>query len=330
MDLDATSLVLWPPGQLEQPKERLITTLISPFISCSARLPIYSLFVAAFFPKNQALIVLSIYFLGIAVALGMAKFYQLIFNVDDSSVFIVELPQYHIPRVDIIWRGTWDKGKGFIKKAGTIIFAGTVLIWLLSSFGTSGLVSDIDNSFAATLGKTLLPLFAPLGVTAWQVISALFTGIVAKEVISSRLMVMFHSANQAGLSIAMRWGAFPHRYPHTRCSSSSCYVSRASPRLGPSSPRLDRPSGLFTPSARVWSLLTPWPSSFTKLVNYLSERSLIHMALFVNFLIIALIIGAAGYQIYRVVKRAKKGKCAACDYDCEAKKMLNKAQKQQN
>ncbi|WPW65234.1 Fe(2+) transporter FeoB [Lactiplantibacillus plantarum] len=94
------------------------------------------------------------------------------------------------------------KGKGFIKKAGTIIFAGTVLIWLLSSFGTSGLVSDIDNSFAATLGKTLLPLFAPLGVTAWQVISALFTGILAKEVISSSMMVMFHSANQAGL-IAM-------------------------------------------------------------------------------------------------------------------------------
>ncbi|RMW47548.1 ferrous iron transport protein B [Lactiplantibacillus pentosus] len=187
---------------IEQPKERLITTLISPFMSCSARLPIYSLFVAAFFPSNQALIVLSIYFLGIAVALAMAKFYQVIFNVDDSSVFIVELPQYHIPRADIIWRGTWDKGKGFIKKAGTIIFAGTVLIWLLSSFGTNGLVNDIDRSFAATLGKTLLPLFAPLGVTAWQVISALFTGILAKEVISSSMMVMFHSANQAGL-IAM-------------------------------------------------------------------------------------------------------------------------------
>lgn len=187
---------------IEQPKERLITTLISPFMSCSARLPIYSLFVAAFFPRNQALIVLSIYFLGIAVALGMAKIYQILFNVKDSSVFIVELPQYHIPRLDIIWRGTWDKGKGFIKKAGTIIFAGTVLIWLLSSFGTSGLVSDIDNSFAAMLGKGLLPLFAPLGITTWQVISALFTGILAKEVISSSMMVMFHTANQGGL-IAM-------------------------------------------------------------------------------------------------------------------------------
>ncbi|WP_047999071.1 ferrous iron transport protein B [Lactiplantibacillus herbarum] len=187
---------------IEQPKERLITTLISPFMSCSARLPIYSLFVAAFFPRNQALIVLSIYFLGIAVALGMAKIYQILFNVKDSSVFIVELPQYHLPRLDIIWRGTWDKGKGFIKKAGTIIFAGTVLIWLLSSFGTSGLVSDIDNSFAAMLGKGLLPLFAPLGITTWQVISALFTGILAKEVISSSMMVMFHTANQTGL-IAM-------------------------------------------------------------------------------------------------------------------------------
>lgn len=93
---------------IEQPKERLITTLISPFMSCSARLPVYSLVVAAFFPKHQALIVLSVYFLGIIVALLVAKGYQLYFGVTDSSVFIVELPQYHLPRFDVIWHGTWD------------------------------------------------------------------------------------------------------------------------------------------------------------------------------------------------------------------------------
>lgn len=184
---------------IEQPKERLITTLISPFMSCSARLPIYSLFVAAFFPKNQALIVLSIYFLGIVVALAMAKFYQLIFHVKENTVFIVELPQYHIPRFDIIWRGTWDKSKSFVKKAGTIIFAGTVLIWLLSNFGPSGFVTNIDNSFSALLGKFLLPLFVPIGITSWEAISALFTGILAKEVISSSMMVLFHTTSQTTL-----------------------------------------------------------------------------------------------------------------------------------
>ena len=188
---------------IEQPKERLVTSLIMPFMSCSARLPIYGLIVAAFFPHHQALIVLSIYFLGIVVALLVAKFYQFLFHVKERSVFIVELPEYHLPRLDIIWHGTWDKGKGFIKKAGTIIFAGTVLIWLLSSFGPSGFVTDSTKSFAAALGPGLAPFFRPLGIVQWQAISALFTGILAKEVITSSMMVMFHTSSKAVLITAL-------------------------------------------------------------------------------------------------------------------------------
>lgn len=188
---------------IEQPKERLVTSLIMPFMSCSARLPIYGLIVAAFFPHHQALIVLSIYFLGIVVALLVAKFYQFLFHVKERSVFIVELPEYHLPRLDIIWHGTWDKGKGFIKKAGTIIFAGTVLIWLLSSFGPSGFVTDSTKSFAAALGHGLAPFFRPLGIVQWQAISALFTGILAKEVITSSMMVMFHTSSKAVLITAL-------------------------------------------------------------------------------------------------------------------------------
>lgn len=192
---------------IEQPKERLITTLISPFMSCSARLPIYSLFVAALFPRHQAVIVLSIYFLGITVGLLMAKFYHVLFHVKENSVFIVELPQYHMPRPDIIWHGTWDKGKGFVKKAGTIIFAGTVLIWLLSNFGLHGYTTNISQSFAANLGQLLLPAFKPIGITTWQPISALLTGVLAKEVISSSMMVLFHTSNQTAL-IAALGGSF--------------------------------------------------------------------------------------------------------------------------
>lgn len=184
---------------IEQPKERLITTLISPFMSCSARLPIYSLFVAAFFSRNQAVIVLSLYFLGIVVALVMAKVYQLVFHLKQSSTFMIELPQYHLPRPDIILQGTWDKGKGFVKKAGTVIFAGTVLIWLLSNLSWHGPVADIDQSLAATIGKFLLPLFIPLGVRSWEVVSALFTGIMAKEIITASLIILFHLAGQTAL-----------------------------------------------------------------------------------------------------------------------------------
>ncbi|MDO4903729.1 MAG: ferrous iron transport protein B [Limosilactobacillus sp.] len=184
---------------IEQPNERLVTTLVMPFMSCSARLPIYGLIVSAFFPEHQALIVLSIYFLGIIVALFVAKMYQVIFRVKERSVFIIELPEYHLPRLDIIWHGTWDKGKGFIKKAGTIIFAGTVIIWLLSSFSIHGFEPNSTQSFAADLGRGLLPLFKPIGINQWQTISALFTGILAKEVITSSMMVMFHTSSQAVL-----------------------------------------------------------------------------------------------------------------------------------
>lgn len=184
---------------IEQPKERLVTTLISPFMSCSARLPIYGLVVAAFFPRHQAVIVLSIYLLGIIVALAVAKGYQLFFKTTDSSVFIVELPEYHLPRFDVIWHSTWDKSKGFIHKAGTVIFAGTVLIWLMSYLGPHGYTTDPVNSFAALLGQWLLPLMRPIGITHWQIIAALFTGILAKEVITSSMIVMFHAANQSVL-----------------------------------------------------------------------------------------------------------------------------------
>ncbi|WP_204120519.1 MULTISPECIES: ferrous iron transport protein B [Levilactobacillus] len=184
---------------IEQPKERLVTTLISPFMSCSARLPIYGLFVAAFFDRNQALIVLSLYFLGIALALFMAKIYQWVFKVKENSVFIIELPKYHMPRPDIIAMGTWEKGKGFIRKAGTVIFGGTVLIWLLSNLGPAGMVTNIDQSFSAMIGRFVLPVFAPIGITSWQTISALMTGILAKEVISSSMIVLFHLSGQTGL-----------------------------------------------------------------------------------------------------------------------------------
>ncbi|MDT7015234.1 ferrous iron transport protein B [Levilactobacillus namurensis] len=184
---------------IEQPKERLITILLSPFMSCSARLPIYSLFVAAFFSRHQAVIVLSLYFLGIVVALAMAKGYQLAFHLKATSDFIIELPQYHLPRVDLILRGTWDKGKGFVKKAGTVIFAGTVLVWLLSNLSWHGMTTDIDQSLAANLGQLLLPLFIPLGVRSWQVVSALITGVMAKEIITASMIVLFHLSGQTAL-----------------------------------------------------------------------------------------------------------------------------------
>lgn len=114
---------------IEEEKERLTTILIAPFMSCSARLPVYGLFVAIFFAQHQALVVLSLYVLGIVVALFVSWVLSKTVLKKDTSIFVIELPPYRLPSLKTLWRSTWEKGKGFVKKAGTFIFAGSVIIW---------------------------------------------------------------------------------------------------------------------------------------------------------------------------------------------------------
>jgi ferrous iron transporter FeoB len=184
---------------IEQPKERLMTILLSPFISCSARLPVYALFVGAFFPKYQALVVLSLYVLGIVVALFSAKVLSKTIFRNESSVFVVELPPYRIPHLQTLMRSTWDKGKGFIKKAGTYIFGGTVLIWILVNMGPDGLFVPMDKSFLARMGGLAAPFLAPLGFGTWQAASALMSGFFAKESVVASLNIFYHTKAESSL-----------------------------------------------------------------------------------------------------------------------------------
>ncbi|NWN95291.1 MAG: ferrous iron transport protein B, partial [Bacillus sp. (in: Bacteria)] len=167
---------------IEQPKERLLTTLLTPLMSCSARLSVYSLFVAAFFRHHQALIVLSLYVLGIVVALLLAKVFSMVVKTE-GSVFVIELPPYRVPNARSLYRSTWDKGKGFVRKAGTLIFGGTVAIWLISNAGPGGFNVPVDKSFMAILCGWIAPVFKPIGFGTWQAAAALLTGFMAKEVV---------------------------------------------------------------------------------------------------------------------------------------------------
>ncbi|MFC7394476.1 ferrous iron transport protein B [Scopulibacillus cellulosilyticus] len=184
---------------IEQPKERLLTTLLTPLMSCSARLSVYSLFVAAFFHKHQAIIVLSLYVLGVVVALILAKIFS-IFIKGEGSVFVIELPPYRVPQARTLLRSTWDKGKGFVRKAGTFIFGGTVAIWFLSYAGPSGFNVPIDKSFMAIICSYIAPLFAPLGFGTWQAAGALITGFLAKEVVVSTMNVLYFVPDGQSLS----------------------------------------------------------------------------------------------------------------------------------
>lgn len=184
---------------VEQPRERLLTILLTPLMSCSARLPVYSLFVGLFFVNNQALVVLSMYVLGVVVALLLAKLFSSTVLKQEGSMFVVELPPYRFPQWRTLMRSTWEKGKGFVRKAGTLIFGGSVAIWFLSYAGPGGLDVDMNESFLAMIGGLLAPLFAPLGFGTWEAGASLLTGFLAKEVVVATMNIIYAAPDMNSL-----------------------------------------------------------------------------------------------------------------------------------
>lgn len=176
---------------VEQEKERLLTILVTPFMSCSARLPVYALFAGVFFPHSQAMVVFSLYVAGIVLALLVTKIMSLTILKAEKSIFVIELPPYRVPQAKTLWLSTWEKGKGFVRKAGTFIFGGSVIIWLLNYAGPSGFGVDMGDSFLAIIGGFIAPLFAPLGFGTWQAAASLLTGFLAKEVVVSTMAIIY-------------------------------------------------------------------------------------------------------------------------------------------
>jgi ferrous iron transport protein B len=184
---------------IEQPKDRMLTTLLMPLMSCSARLPVYLLFAAVFFPAQQATAVLTMYVMGVVFALILCKLFSKHLFKNESSIFIIELPPYRMPQFKTLSRSTWEKGKGFLRKAGTIILAGSVIIWLMSYAGPAGFNVEMDNSFLAKFGGMIAPLLQPLGFGTWQAGSTLVPGFLAKEVVVSTMNIIYHAPDSAGL-----------------------------------------------------------------------------------------------------------------------------------
>ncbi|WP_019639370.1 ferrous iron transport protein B [Paenibacillus fonticola] len=184
---------------IEQPKERTLTMLLIPLMSCSARLPVYALFAGIFFVRQQAVVVLSLYVLGIALTLLLAKLFSLTLFKDKHSFFLIELPPYRMPQSATLLRSTWEKGKGFLRKAGTFILGGTVLIWLLTYFGPGGSNVDMDQSYLAVLGGWFAAILQPIGFGTWQSGASLVTGFMAKEVVVSTMNIIYHVPDMPGL-----------------------------------------------------------------------------------------------------------------------------------
>ncbi len=181
---------------LENPKDRILTGLLVPFMSCGARLPVYVLFAAVFFPQNSGTVVFWMYLLGIvtAILVGIAL-KNTLFKGKEQSAFVMELPPYRLPTLRSIWFHTWERTSSFVKKAWTIIMATSIILWLLMAVPVRGTGSfaetDVNNSAFAVANQTLAPAFAPLGFGTWQASSALLTGFVAKEVVVSTMSQVY-------------------------------------------------------------------------------------------------------------------------------------------
>lgn len=184
---------------MEQRKDRLLTTLLVPLMSCSARLPVYALFAGVFFASDQALVVMGLYLMGMVLALALAKLFSRTLMKSEPSLFVVELPPYRMPQLLSLLRMTWEKVKGFLRKAGTIILAGSVMIWFLSNTGPSGFGVNMNDSFLASIGGALSGILTPLGFGTWQAGAALITGFMAKEVVVSTMNIIYQVPDMAGL-----------------------------------------------------------------------------------------------------------------------------------
>lgn len=176
---------------LESEKDRKLTALLVPLMSCNARLPVYALFASVFFTEHRGLVVASLYLLGVIVAFLLGILFKKTIFKKDEEPFIIELPNYKLPQVKSLLKQTFDKGKGFLKKAGTIIFAMSVLIWFLSNFNFHGMVENIDESLLASIGSFIAPVFSPLGFGNWQSSVSLLSGLLAKETVVSTMEVIF-------------------------------------------------------------------------------------------------------------------------------------------
>ena len=214
---------------LPSERDRKMTILLTPFMSCSAKLPVYSLFAAAFFPEHAALVMVSLYFLGIAVGILMAILLKSSVFKGEAVPFVMELPNYRLPGLKNVVQLLWEKARDFLQRAFTVIFVATIIIWFLQSFDLRlSLTADPQQSILAWLASGIAPLFAPLGFADWRVSTALITGFMAKESVVSTLTILYGSsaAFAAALSPAAAAPLLVFCLLYTPCIAAVASVKR--------------------------------------------------------------------------------------------------------
>jgi ferrous iron transport protein B len=214
---------------LPSERDRKMTVMLVPFMSCTAKIPVYTFFALAFFPDYTALVMIALYFTGILVSILTATVAKHTAFKGEAVPFVMELPNYRMPGLKSVFQLLWEKTKDFIKRAFTVIFLATLVVWFLQSFNIRfHLVTDINDSILAKVAGWIAPIFAPLGFGDWRVSTALITGFIAKESVVSTLSVLFGStaALQAVLTTRTAAALLVFCLLYTPCVAAIASVKR--------------------------------------------------------------------------------------------------------
>ena len=214
---------------LPSERDRKMTILLTPFMSCTAKLPIYAFFTAAFFPKRGALVMIGLYVFGIVMGILMALIFKKTAFKGEAVPFVMELPNYRLPGAKNVGHLLWDKAKDFLQRAFTVIFIATIVIWFLQNFDMGlNMVSDSQNSILALVAGVLAPIFLPVGFGDWRIVTALISGFLAKESVVSSLTVLFGSsaALQGTLTVAGAAALLVFCLLYTPCVAAIASVKR--------------------------------------------------------------------------------------------------------
>lgn len=214
---------------LPSERDRKMTILLTPFMSCTAKLPIYAFFTAAFFPKRGALVMIGLYVFGIVMGILMALIFKKTAFKGEAVPFVMELPNYRLPGAKNVGHLLWDKAKDFLQRAFTVIFIATIVIWFLQNFDTGlNMTADSQNSILALVAGGLAPIFLPVGFGDWRIVTALISGFLAKESVVSSLTILFGSsaALQGSLTIAGAAALLVFCLLYTPCVAAIASVKR--------------------------------------------------------------------------------------------------------
>ena len=231
-------------------RDRRMTILLTPFMSCSAKVPIYAFFVAAFFPDKAALVMVLLYLLGIAVGILASLAYKNTIFRGEAVPFVMELPNYRMPGAKNVARLLWDKAKDFFTRAFSVILVATIVVWFLQSFDLRfNLVEDSSTSIMAALSSVLVPLFTPLGLGDWRVVTSLITGFIAKESVVSTMNILFSGGVENALTAVTAATLLVFSLLYSPCVAAIAAIKR---ELG----------GLYALAVVLWQSAIAWLVAF--------------------------------------------------------------------